>query len=304
MANNDLVRRRGFPPIPWKELERHELSGEYVNIDGPAWDEFVGSLRLHGILNDRRITLYEGQVLDGWQLLRGCIEADVKPKFQELPEGITPEAFVEIVNDRRRHEDAETTRKRAQARRQRVAEARAAGKSERNIAAQENVSRAQVRADLKEIAGGQGCPPDPPDGKVTGLDHKKQAARKKKPAPRPKDETDGEGRLLDSLGQPVPPGLVPVFNKARAFQDIVNQLNAMNQKLTDLAHGPAGSGLMLQAVQIDLQDLKRGVRFAMPYAVCPVCQGLPKTRKANCPCKDKGWLIEGQYKGLPTEYRE
>jgi hypothetical protein len=169
-------------PRNWKTLERHPLSADYVNIDGPAWDAFVGSLRVNGILNDRRITLYEGKVLDGWQLLRGCIEADITPKFQQLPEGVDPETFVEVMNDRRRHEDAETLRRRAQARRERVAAARAEGMSQRAIAEQEGVSQTQVQRDLGAVTD-TGVSVDPPGGTITGIDGKKRKASKKKKAP-------------------------------------------------------------------------------------------------------------------------
>jgi hypothetical protein len=293
-------------PKNWAELERHPLSAEYVNIDGPAWEDFVGCLRVNGILNDRHITLYEGMVLDGWQLLRGCIEADVEPKFQQLREGVDPATFVEVMNDRRRHEDAETIRKRAQARRERVAQKRAEGQSTRQIAESEGVSQTQVREDIK-VATEQGCSVEPPGGKITGKDCKKRkASRKKKKAPRPKqkDDTDATGGLVDSLDCRVPPGLAPVFNKVKSFREIVNQLNAINQELTSLSQGPAGACLRLQDAQIDLRDLKETVRFSTPYAVCPVCKGDGKARKANCPCKDRGWLVEAAYKNLPAEYRQ
>jgi hypothetical protein len=289
------------------------LSAEYPNIGGPAWDEFVASFRLNGILNDRRVTLHEGRVLDGWQLLRGCIEADIKPKFQGLPEGVDPEVFVAVMNDRRRHEDAETMRKRAQARRERVAAARAAGQSTRAIAEQQGVSQTQVQRDLKE-ATEPGGSVEPPGGKITGKDGKRRKASTKKKAPKPrqknapkprqKDATDATGRLVDSVDCPVPPGLVPVFNKVKAFREIVNQLTAINQELVALTQSPAGACLRLQEAQVDLKNLKETVRFDTPYAVCPICKGDARTRKANCPCKQRGWLLEGAYKNLPQEHRQ
>ena len=56
----------------WKSFERHPLSADYVNIDGEEWDKFVESLRLYGIVNDRRITMYEGKVLDGLNCAPGA----------------------------------------------------------------------------------------------------------------------------------------------------------------------------------------------------------------------------------------
>jgi hypothetical protein len=110
--------------------------------------------------------------------------------------------------------------------------------------------------------------------------------------------------LLDALDEPVPPGLAPVFSQVPRFREIVNQLNAINQELAELAQSPAGACLRLQGAQIDLKNLKNAVHFDTPYAVCPVCQGDTKQSKANCPCKQRGWLLEGAYRNLPSEYRE
>ncbi len=292
----------------WKTLERHPLSAEYVNIDGKPWESFVAGLRINGIINDRPITIHEDKVLDGWQLLRGCIEADIKPKFKNLPEGIDPESFVEAMNDRRRHEDAATTRKRADARRSRVLEGKAEGKSNRVIADEEGVDEKTIRTDI-ETTDADLSALLPPDGKVTGKDGKKQSAtkntrKKKAPAkPKEKDAVDAAGTLLDSIEIAVPPGLIPVFNTVKTFRGIVNQLNDINRVLGELHKGPAGSKDRLQGEQIDLRNLKESVHFDTPYAVCPVCKGIPKTRKANCPCKQRGWLVETAYKNLPMEYR-
>jgi hypothetical protein len=97
---------------------------------------------------------------------------------------------------------------------------------------------------------------------------------------------------------------VSVFNAVKSFREIVKQLTTINQELVRLKDSPAGAHLRLQNAQIDLKNLKETVRFDTPFAVCPVCEGIAKTRKANCPCKQRGWLIETAYKNLPTEYRQ
>jgi len=133
-------------PRFWKTLERHPLSWEYEDIAGVAWDNFVADLKQFGIL-DRKITLHDRQVLDGWQLLRACIECDLKPDFQGLPKRVTAEEFVRVKNDNRRHEANELISKR----RERVAKARAEGKSLRTIAVEEGVSAPTVLNDLENL---------------------------------------------------------------------------------------------------------------------------------------------------------
>lgn len=140
----DASHRKFNPPRNWKALERHPLSAEYPDILGRAWEQFVANLREHGIVGDRKVTLHDGMVIDGWQLYRGCLEAGIRPEFQPIPKGIDPEAFVETINDHRRHETQEQAMRRAEERRQRVAAARASGMSQRAIAEQEGVSQSQV----------------------------------------------------------------------------------------------------------------------------------------------------------------
>jgi len=72
----------------WKELERHRLSAEYPDLTPAGREQMRASLKEHGIISDRRIMLFEGKVLDGWQLYQACIEEDIEPQFQELPKRI------------------------------------------------------------------------------------------------------------------------------------------------------------------------------------------------------------------------
>ena len=173
-------------PRYWRKLQRHPLSADYPDITGPAREKAVANLKTHGILGKRTITLFEGKILDGWQLHTWCIEAGVKPTYQNLPKGITPEAFVETMNDHRRHETQELQEGRAARRRDRVAEARTAGFSERQIAKQEGVSQKTIHEDLKRSTD-TGVSVEPPDGKITGIDGRTRTA---KPAREPGDDTD------------------------------------------------------------------------------------------------------------------
>jgi hypothetical protein len=161
-------------PRTWKQLERHPLSAEYPDLSGRAWEQFVADLREHGIVGERKIVLHQGKVLDGWQLQRACVEAGVLPEYQVL-EGMTPDEYVRIANDNRRHETQEAALKRAQARRERIAAARQQGQSLRAIADEESVSEKTVRDDLQKSGAG-GYAPEPAGGRTTGRDGKNYAA--------------------------------------------------------------------------------------------------------------------------------
>lgn len=159
----------------WRELERHPASAIYPDLSGQAWKDFTESVN-SGMRKHHVVTIHENKVLDGWQLQRACVELNVKPTYAQFPESDDAEAFVEAVNDHRRHETQEKATERIEKRRKRVAERRLNGESLRTIAKEEGISKSQVVEDLK-ASGVQDCTPE---GKVTGTDGKQQAATKKK----------------------------------------------------------------------------------------------------------------------------
>jgi hypothetical protein len=133
----------------WKSLSRHPLSQEYEDLRGYEWEDYVAGVEKHGVIQDRQVIIYEGMVLDGWQLQRACVQLDTKPHYKSLPKGINPSEFVVAMNDHRRHEDLKTRQERRKRRIERVAGARAEGKSTRTISKEEGISETQVRRDLQ-----------------------------------------------------------------------------------------------------------------------------------------------------------
>lgn len=164
--------------MDWRKLERHDISARYPDLKGQVWEDFLAGVSIRSV-KLRPITMHEGKVLDGWQLLRACIAKDIEPAFVVLRAGEDPDSFVERVNDHRRHESQKTVCARAEVRRERVIKARLEGKSIRAIADDAGVSVGTVQNDL-EVLGVQGIHLDPPDGQVTGLNGVPQAASKPK----------------------------------------------------------------------------------------------------------------------------
>lgn len=176
------------PEIDWKTVERHALSAEYEDMEGQEWKDMCDNLQSVGIINGRKIIIFEGKVLDGWQLLRVCREFEIEPQFEDKPAGISPDKYVEIVNDcRRKKESAKTVAKRAEQRRLRVAAMHANGHSTRAIADAEKVSQTTVQNDLATTSVEQGVQleseevkqvTETSNGKVTGTDGKTYSASK------------------------------------------------------------------------------------------------------------------------------
>src|SRR5436309_2749210 len=105
-------------PPAWKTYERHPISSKYPDLAGRAWEDSVENMREKG-QGSRKVTLYEGKVLDGWQFYRACLELDQKPKFDKY-EGTDPQGFVDTMNDLRRHEPPDMQEQRRAERRERV----------------------------------------------------------------------------------------------------------------------------------------------------------------------------------------
>lgn len=299
-------------PRSWKEIEAlecHPLSKQYPDITGPTRERMLATLKEMGIANDRKITLHhDGRVLDGWQLLQLCFEAKRKPSFQGIDPRWRPEEFVEVVNDHRRHESQEMLQKRAEARRERVAQAKLAGKPNVRIAVEEGVGPTTIANDL-EVLRSQGVNVDPPDGQITDSKGRQQPASKPKKTGKARTlkQTGGaepDGELKDELDNVVPPGLRPVFEDAAILRGLLSQFPEIKAALNKLYDRPAGRHLHKQEIEMALDNARRSIRFGMPYAVCPVCSGSGKDRKTNCPCKGFGWLPEDNYKVLPQEYRQ
>lgn len=81
-------------------LKAHPLAGLFPLIEGQHFDELVTDIRSHGLREP--IWLYQGQILDGRNRYRACIEASVTPQVREYI-GDDPLGFVLSLNLHRRH---------------------------------------------------------------------------------------------------------------------------------------------------------------------------------------------------------
>jgi DNA-binding CsgD family transcriptional regulator len=167
----------------WKTLARHPISARYNDWPSDLRDQVIANLKGGWTHKHSVVTIHENMVLDGWQRLQCAIAADVKPPFQQLPEGVDPEEFVSQVNDDRRHESMEQMAERVKARRERAAAKSQAGDSNRKIAEQEGVSETTIRNDLA-VATAQGAQLNPPGGMTTGRDGRKRPAPQKPKKPK------------------------------------------------------------------------------------------------------------------------
>jgi hypothetical protein len=317
-------------PRNWKELERHPLSAEYPDITGKRWERLVQTIRKHGVIavsgsKPRMVTLHEGRIVDGYQLHRACVEADVKPAYVQLklPEGMTVEEWVETVNDNRRHETQEQIEKRVAERRKRVAEALRAGMSERQISDEEGVSQSQIHRDKQHLTE-SGESVTPPENKVRGTDRRKQPSTKppkplcdrcqrvgkvkdcetckllRKPSKPISEPSDADETVIVDVEQrPVPEQARGAFGAVDEFKAIGRELDALVRRVEALKDGPAGRLIEIDGLKLHFRNAKGGVLQSMPTHVCPLCEA---GVRANCQCcKGHGWTVEHVWKRLKAE---
>lgn len=81
-------------------LTQHPLSAAYPAMEPGDFDALAADIKLHGLREP--ITLFEGQILDGWHRYNACMCGSVPMAFVEFDEG-DPREFVISKNGHRRH---------------------------------------------------------------------------------------------------------------------------------------------------------------------------------------------------------
>ncbi len=327
----------------WKALERHPISAKYPDLTGHAWEDFLENMRHKGqggrkvtLYEDKVLDGWQF-----YRACLELDQKPKFEKYEgEDPQGFVDTAndrrrheSADVQEQRRdeRRERVQAARLNGQSIRAIAQQEGVDPKTVRNDLAEgthkqpggepspaESGSESENRLDSGEPPQAETAAPDipPPDSgikndTVLGLDGKNHPAKKggkgKKKTVKQQvadEQAAEEGKpVLDHLDGEVPPGLQTVFVRGREFKVILNQLNEIGRLLKDLHAHPAGACLRLQQAEVELADLKRTIKFDLPYCVCRVCQGSARTRKQNCPCKGRGWLNEASYKNLPTECR-
>lgn len=81
-------------------LTAHPAADLFPLLTGDTYESFKADIAERGLLEP--IWLYEGQILDGRNRYRACVELGIEPQFREYT-GNSPVAFVWSLNGTRRH---------------------------------------------------------------------------------------------------------------------------------------------------------------------------------------------------------
>jgi hypothetical protein len=253
------------------EYPYHPLANAYPLMEGAEFEAFCLNLSQEGL--KLPIHLWRGQVIDGRNRQRACRLQHVDPVYLDdtdvVPEDRL-EAHIASLNEHRRHLGEDFLRKRREERVARVVEKRREGKSTRQIAEEEGVSRAQVNRDLEQVQLDRGGPVEPADGKVTGKDKRKRTAKPRKAKPKDPASTDTGVSVeppatngipppgsteypssvepdppppdpgTDALGIPVPGPLAETFAAREAFARALSLRRKLVILINELAQTPGG----------------------------------------------------------------
>src|SRR5262249_13857461 len=78
----------------------HPLADIFPLLEGEEFKTLVEDIRSNGL--HEPIVLYQGQILDGRNRQRACLEAGIEPRFKQYS-GSDPLAFIVSLNLTRRH---------------------------------------------------------------------------------------------------------------------------------------------------------------------------------------------------------
>ena len=111
-------------------------------------------------------------------------------------------------------------------------------------------------------------------------------------------------KVYDMADNVVPANIVEMFIRADEIRSMTRQLNTMIQTINN-GHAEADElfqYLHPKAIIAQLNDAKRSLRFAAPYAVCPYCKSNDSNQNCDA-CHGTGWVSERVYKAVPEELK-
>jgi hypothetical protein len=85
----------------WSSVEVHPAAELFPMMSDEEYAGLVDDIHQHG--QREKIVMWQGQLLDGRNRLKACIDLDIEPEVSELPEDADPVAFVCSLNVHRRH---------------------------------------------------------------------------------------------------------------------------------------------------------------------------------------------------------
>lgn len=256
------------------EMSWHPFAEKFPLLEGEEYEALKASVRKTGGIDEQpilfRIVDGKEQGLDGRNRFRACLDLGIEPAMQrvDIPDAEVKD-FILRRNVHRRHLTREL-------RQQIVADLREEGQSTRRIAATLGISQATVRNDLD--SGEQNCSP----AIVVGKDGKIYQPVKPKPK-----KAEPQLALKDANGTTVPKWLRDAFGSAEALEDMARRAESLGAYCKSLVN--SNPYIRIEFTTTKLKEVAVSIRDAIPYVVCPKCDG----KSGGCgTCYTCGWMTQ------------
>jgi hypothetical protein len=129
-----------------------------------------------------------------------------------------------------------------------------------------------------------------PNGHVTAKAITEAAQRVVTPKPTPTEKP----QLLDATGFPVPDSVIQLFHRVEEVKEVLSRFASTRglmrrvEETKDMLWQPVNKSTMMA----DLDRIYHELKTALPYAVCPYCQGREETKSHCTACKKRGVVSE------------
>lgn len=254
----------------------HPLIAGLPLLEGPEFDQLVQDIK-ENEGNALPILLWHGQVIDGRNRYRACLEARVEPYFEDTsntPEEELP-ALVRRLNIYRLHQTAEQRRAYIA-----ILLRDDPTQSNRAIAGQVGVDHKTVAGVRNDLEG---------RGEIPHVDTHQDTKGRSQPARKPRQPDPGPAGptsrdvMFDGLGFAVPPRLRDVFGSC-FFDDQAGHLRRLANLLRS-PDCPFRRFMLWEQVVESLEEVRQKILDAKPFAVHRACKG-----KGCDDCRHAGWV--------------
>lgn len=116
-----------------------------------------------------------------------------------------------------------------------------------------------------------------------------------------------EGKVKDALGIEIPKKVLQYWERTPEIVDLVDGISSVIRviKLAGEEKDLLFAEVNITGTISDLEKALVSIRSAIPYAVCPQCQGHPETQPKGCRlCYGRGILGKWRYEKVAIEVRE
>jgi hypothetical protein len=302
-------------------MQAHEAAELFPMMLEPELQQLAADIQAHGLR--QKIVLHDGKILDGRNRYQACCRVGVSPDCVQWDgAGGNPIEFVISQNLKRRHLDAgqrsaiadslakpfedDAERRRLQNLKNShsldgadLPHRETPGRSIEKAAAAMQVSATSA----KKFRAIKKRDPELAAKVVAGEVSLDAAFKQARPIaadsgePNRKADNVHDGACpCDESGNPIPKHLIAVFEARDEFDAVLSKVKILSQVCLSLSNRAGGERIRWNELKTDIDNLRRHLRFARPYSICPYCDGTDKACKA---CKGTGWITEAATKQAP-----